>query len=97
MNSTARRILSTAAATGLVSLATALPAPAQMEWIEPAGVPYGSTSAPGGGQTVIQRVPVDDDAWEYAQLGLGALAGAAAVGAALVALRRREHHAPHPA
>jgi hypothetical protein len=91
MNTTTRRILSAAAATGIVSLATAWPATAQLEeWTEP-------RSAPGGVETVLVELPVDDNAWEYAQVGLGALAGATAVGAAAVALRRREHGVPHPA
>lgn len=97
MNCTSRRILSTAA-TGILSLATALPATAAGSevWTDPAHAPDGSTSAPGGVRTEILEVPVDDHAWECAQMGLGALAGAAAVGAAAVVLRRREHHAPRP-
>lgn len=93
MNTTTQRILSSAAATAVLALATAVPAAAKPEWTEPAAGSDGGASEP----TIVTRdVFVDDDAWEYAQIGLGALAGATAVGAAAVALRRREHHAPHP-
>jgi hypothetical protein len=49
---------------------------------------------------VTRQVHVDDDAWEYVQVGVGVLAGATlagAAGAAGVALRRRGQHTPHPA
>ena len=109
MNTTIRRILTTAAATGVLSLATAVPGVAKPEWTEPAASSDGSSSPlcspppacypTGETRTVTREVQVDDDAWEYVQLGLGALAGAAVAGtaaAAGVALRRRGQHAPHP-
>lgn len=91
MNITTRRILSTAAATGIVALATALPASAKPVWVEPAA------PTPGWQPPEIIEVLVDDNAWEYGQIGLGALAGATAAGAAALALRRREHGLPYPA
>lgn len=98
MNTTTRRMISTAAAAGVLSLATAVPVAAEPVWIEPAAPTNGATSSQP--ETVIHEVRVDDDAWEYVQLGLGALVGVTlvgAAGAAGVALRRRAHHAPHPA
>lgn len=94
MNTTARRILSSGAAAGLLSVAIAVPAAAKPEWTEPAAASGGSTTSES--TAVIRKVFVDDDAWEYLQIGLGAVAGATVVGAAAVALRRREPRAPHP-
>lgn len=110
MNTTTRRMLSTAAATGVLSLAATVPAVAKPEWTEPAAPTNGSdaplcspppachtTNEP---QTVIREtVQVDDDAWEYSQIGLGAVAGATLAGAAVaagVALWRRGPHATRP-
>jgi hypothetical protein len=109
MNTTIRRILSTAATVGVLSLATAWPGVAKPEWTEPAA-PSDGSSAPlcspppacyptGEPRTVTREVQVDDEAWEYVQIGLGALAGASVAGAAAaagVALRRRGQHAPRP-
>lgn len=96
MNTTTRRILSAAAATGVLSIATALPAEAEPDagWDGNIG---GTSASDGGTQTVIREVVVDDDALEYLQIGLGALAGMAVAGAAAVTVRRFGHHAPHPA
>ena len=93
MNTATRRLLSAGAATGVLALATAAPAAAKPEWTEPAGAVNG-TSQP---RVVIHEVSVDDDAWEYVQIGLGALAGVTVAGTAAVALRRREHLAARPA
>jgi hypothetical protein len=95
MNTPTRRILSTAAATGVLSLAATVPAVAKPEWTEPAAPANGSTTSEP--TTGIREVFVDDDSWEYVQIGLGALAGASLVGVAAVALRRHDQHAPHPA
>jgi hypothetical protein len=98
MNTTVKRTLAATAAGGVLTLATAMPAEAKDDWTEPASAPAGSSvSVPGPSTTEIREVFVDDDAWEMVQLGLGVLAGATVVGAAAVAIRRREHHAPHPA
>lgn len=94
MNTTTRRILSAAAATGVLSLATAMPATAKPDPGFP-GSSGESTTSDSGTKTVIREVLVDDDALEYLQIGLGALAGMAAAGAAAVTVRRRGHHAPH--
>lgn len=97
MNTTTnRRVLAAAAAAGILSLIVAAPASAKPEWNEPAAVPVGTSPTPAP-EIQIREVLVDDDAWEYAQLGLGAAVGAAAVGAAVIAVRRREQRAPHPA
>ena len=105
---TTRRILSAAAATGVLSLASAVPSVAKPDWTEPAAPSDGSTplcSPPPAchttdePRTVTREVHVDDDAWEYVQMGLGALVGATlagAAGAAGVAMRHRGQHAPHP-
>ena len=98
MNITIKRTLAATAAGGLLTLATAVPAAAKPEWTEPAAALNGTTTTVSGPTlTEIREVFVDDDAWEITQVGLGALAGATLVGAAAAALRRREHHAPHPA
>ncbi|QZY30385.1 hypothetical protein [Nocardioides coralli] len=92
MNTTARRIFSTTAVTAVLSIATAVPASAEPDW----GVP-GSTGGGGATTTQVREVPIDDNALEYLQIGLGALAGMAVAGAAAVSVRRFGHHAPHPA
>jgi hypothetical protein len=46
---------------------------------------------------VIREVAVDDDALEYLQIGLGALAGVVVAGGAVLGMRRLGHRAPHPA
>jgi hypothetical protein len=91
MNTTTRRILSTAAAAGVLSIATALPASAEPDWGSP-----GSTGDPGM-PVQTRDVPIDDNAVEYVQIGLGALAGMVVAGAAAVTVRRFGHDAPHPA
>ena len=93
MNIITRRIVSAVAATGVLALATAVPAAAKPEWTEPAGAVNGTTQP----RVVIHEVSVDDDAWEYLQIGVGALAGVTVAGAAAVALRRRENSATSPA
>lgn len=94
MNTNTRRTLCTGAAAGLISMAVAMPAAAKPEWTEPAAPADGSDTSES--TTLIREVLVDDGAWEYLQIGLGAAAGAAVAGAASVALRRREH-SPRPA
>lgn len=86
MNTTTRRILAAGAATGAFTLATAVPAAAKPEWTEHAAVVGATTSEP---RVVTREVFVDDDAWEYLQIGIGALAGVTFAGAAAAAIRRR--------
>ena len=95
LSTTTRRALSTAAAAGVISLAAAVPATAAPD----PGFP-GSTGDPGQAQTGdsgTRQVLVDDNALEYVQIGLGALAGMTLAGAAAFGVRRVERHAPHPA
>ncbi len=74
--STTRRILSTFAAAGVFSLATAVPASAQHE--------------PGTGpQTVTREGFVDDADLVYLRTGMGALFGMTLTGAAVVGIHRR--------
>jgi len=94
MNTITRRILSAGAATGILTLAATVPAAAKPEWTEPAAVLDGTTGEP---RVVVREVFVDDDAWPYLEVGLGALAGVTVAGAGAVALRRREHPTPRPA
>ena len=92
---TIRRIASTAGTAGLISLGTFVPASA----VPDPGFP-GSTGDPGHSQTEqsgVRQVFIDDNALEYVQIGLGALAGVTLAGAAAFGLRRMERHAPHPA
>jgi hypothetical protein len=97
MNTITKRTLAATAAGGLLTLATAVPASAKPVWTEPEGRTGGGTVEGTSTITEIREVLVDDDAWELAQVGLGAVAGATLVGAVAVTLRRRQHHAPHPA
>lgn len=94
--STTRRILATAAAAGVLSVATALPAGAEPDPGYPGSTGVSATTQDGP-QTVIRQVLVDDNALEYLQLGLGALAGIGVAGAAMAGVRRVGHRAPHPA
>ena len=95
MNTTTRRILSATAAAGVLSLATVVPAFAEPDWGTPGSSGGSTTTSDTGPQTVIREVFVDDDTVEYLQIGLGALAGMALTGAAVVGVRRHEHRAPH--
>jgi hypothetical protein len=109
-----RRALTGLAAGGLITLATTLPAVATPDPGAPppaVSIPEPGTPPPGSvidsGSTVREvtvETPVDDDAVELLQVGLGALGGMALVGAGAVAftVRRqhagtRSHQAPHPA
>jgi hypothetical protein len=93
---TTRRIASTAAAIGVLSLATAMPAAA----IPDPGTPR-PTGAPASPSStgIVREVVVheDDDALEYVQIGLGAFGGVFVAGAAAVALGARRHGTRHAA
>lgn len=97
MNTTTRRIISTTAVAGVLSIATALPATAEPDWGQPGSDTTAVSSSTSAPQTVIREVFVDDGAVEYLQIGLGALAGMAVAGAAAVGARRLVRQAPHPA
>lgn len=90
---TTRRIVSTAVAAGVISLATVMPAAAEPE----PGFP-GSSGDPGqapASTTEIREVFIDDGALEYLQIGLGALVGMGLAGVAAVGARRVTRHTPH--
>lgn len=86
LNLSHRRLLAGLAASGLITLVTAVPA---------AAIPDpGSPLPQGGGSTTVVRevqVTADDDSLELLQIGLGALGGVvvAAAGAAAIGGRRR--------
>jgi hypothetical protein len=90
LTTTTRRIASTVAALGVLSLATALPAAA----IPDPGTPV-STGAPTSQRStsIVREVVVheDDNAVEYLQIGLGAAGGLVLAGAAAAALGARRH------
>ena len=85
------RVARSVAAGGLLVLATAIPAAAgqapQVVLPDPVGNRALSTrQAPA----LVQP----DDGFEYAELGLGVLAGLAMAGAGAAAMRTRRHHGP---
>jgi hypothetical protein len=62
-----------------------------------AGGDIGAPAA-SGGPSPIQYVPVDDNALELVQIGLGVLAGMAVVAVGVTAANTARRHAPaHPA
>jgi hypothetical protein len=92
LTTTIRRIASTVAATGLLSLATALPAAAIPDPGKP--VPTGDQASQGS-TSIVREVVVheDDNAFEYVQVGLGAAGGMALAGVAAAVLVARRHGA----
>ena len=97
MNTTTRTILSTTAAAGVLSLVAIAPVAAEPDWGTPGSSGTTIENSDQGSQTVIREVLVDDNSLELFQIGLAALAGVAVAGAAAAGVRRREHHATHPA
>jgi hypothetical protein len=93
LTTTTRRIASTVAATGVLSLATALPAAA----IPDPGPPVspGGPTTQGSSSIVREVVHEDDNAVEYLQIGLGAAGGLVLAGVAAAALGARRHRTQH--
>jgi hypothetical protein len=101
----ARRTSGAIAITALAGLFAIAPAYAadDVSGLTPADVRVfeagGSISGPaGGGGTSIQFLPIDDNAIEYVQIGLGVLAGMVVVGAGVAAATTvRQRGQAHPA
>ncbi len=107
---TGTRVAGLLATATLASLLTVTPAFARPDPGEPLPTSGTSTSRPDG--SILQYSPpstaprslpspttvvIDDDAVEYLQIALGALAGMAAVGAVVAAGSVRRHAHVHPA
>jgi hypothetical protein len=92
LTTTTRRIASTVAATGVLSLATALPAAA----IPDPGPPFpNGASNIERSTTVREVVHEDDNAIEYLQIGVGAAGGLVLAGVAAAAFGARRHRTQH--